>query len=85
MMAQVRAQCNKTDNAYNAGISGRQPTFIQLPRVLARTAQSKSQWYLMIQRGEAPAPIKIGRSSVWLESEIDTWIDERVQASRGLQ
>lgn len=46
---------------------------------------SNSQLYLLIQRGEFPAPIKLsqhGRSVAWLESDVIAWIDARLEASR---
>lgn len=31
--------------------------------------------YELIRKGEFPTPVKRGRSSLWIESEIDAWID----------
>lgn len=31
--------------------------------------------YELIRKGEFPAPVKRGRSSLWIESEIDAWIE----------
>ncbi|MGI3477001.1 helix-turn-helix transcriptional regulator, partial [Providencia stuartii] len=28
-------------------------------------------------------PIKLGRSSRWLKSEVEQWLNERITASRG--
>lgn len=30
--------------------------------------------YELVRKGEFPAPVKRGRSSLWIESEIDAWI-----------
>lgn len=38
--------------------------------------------YKLIQDGKFPKPIKLGRSSRWFESEIITWLNEKVKASR---
>ena len=38
--------------------------------------------YALIARGEFPCPVKIGRSSRWVESEIHDWIAARALASR---
>lgn len=35
--------------------------------------------YELIRKGEFPAPVKLGRSSRWLESEIDAFIEEKVR------
>lgn len=39
--------------------------------------------YRLASKSQFPKPIKLGeRSSGWLKSEVDTWIEERIQASR---
>lgn len=44
----------------------------------------RSRIYQLIAEGEFPPPIKIGKSSRWLTSEIDAWINaqaaKRVEA-----
>jgi len=48
-----------------------------------RIGLPKSTIYALIKKGQFPAPIKLSeRNSGWLESEIDSWVSERVQASR---
>jgi prophage regulatory protein len=43
---------------------------------------SRSSIYLNISKGTFPKPIHLGARSVgWLESDIDNWIDARIQAS----
>ena len=39
-------------------------------------------FYRLIKDGEFPKPIKLGRSSRWLQSEVEHWLRERVKASR---
>ncbi len=34
--------------------------------------------YRQIQLGQLPGPIKLGRSSRWLKSEIEEWLQKRV-------
>lgn len=38
--------------------------------------------YGMIKDGEFPKPIKMGRRSLWIESEIQAWIQARIAESR---
>ena len=39
----------------------------------------KSQVYKLVQQGRLPKPIKLGeRGSAWLVSEIDAWLQSRV-------
>ena len=41
------------------------------------------QWfYKLIQDGEFPKPIKLGRSSRWLQSEVEAWLQQRIDQSR---
>jgi predicted DNA-binding transcriptional regulator AlpA len=47
------------------------------------TGLSNKWFYKLIQEGEFPKPIKLGRSSRWLQSEIETWMQQRIVESRG--
>jgi len=47
---------------------------IRLPEVIERVGLSKSTIYQNIQDGTFPKQLKLGRTSGWLESEIDAWI-----------
>lgn len=49
---------------------------LRLPAVKLRTALSKSGIYQKIAQGTFPAPFKANSmTSVWKESEIDSWIN----------
>ncbi|EAT9994761.1 AlpA family phage regulatory protein [Salmonella enterica] len=39
-------------------------------------------FYQLIKDGEFPKPIKLGRSSRWLRSEVETWFQKRIDESR---
>lgn len=43
---------------------------------------SDKWFYKLIQDGLFPKPIKLGRSSRWLRSEVELWIQERITDSR---
>ncbi|WP_413503652.1 helix-turn-helix transcriptional regulator [Serratia grimesii] len=46
--------------------------------------QLTDKWfYKLIQLGEFPKPIKLGRSSRWLQSEVEAWMQQRITDSRG--
>lgn len=47
------------------------------------TGLSDKWFYKLIQDGQFPKPIKLGRSSRWLKSEIEAWVLERIVISRG--
>ena len=48
-------------------------------------SMGRSRIYGLIEEGEFPPPIKIGRSSRWLKSEIDSWINEQAAARQSAQ
>lgn len=46
------------------------------------TGLTDKWFYKLIKDGEFQKPIKLGRSSRWLQSEVENWLRERVKASR---
>ncbi|MDS1691968.1 AlpA family phage regulatory protein [Escherichia coli] len=38
--------------------------------------------YKLIKDGVFPKPIKLGQSSRWLKSEVENWLQERIDQSR---
>lgn len=45
--------------------------------------QMTDKWiYKLIKDGAFPRPIKLGRSSRWLKSEVESWLQERIDQSR---
>lgn len=51
--------------------------------VLRRCAFSNSTLYRLIRTGEFPAPIQLSpRAIAWVESEVNNWLQQRVEASR---
>ena len=60
--------------------------FLRLPppEVQARTGLSRSTIYVRLDQGRFPRPVSLGSRAVgWIESELDEWIRERIEASRG--
>ncbi|MFA7279051.1 MAG: AlpA family transcriptional regulator [Sterolibacterium sp.] len=56
---------------------------LRLHAVIARTGLSRSTIYSKVKQGEFPPPINLGVRAVgWLDSEVDSWLESRVQASR---
>lgn len=45
--------------------------YLRLKQLTIKLNISKSKIYLNIARGLFPSPVKIGRSSFWVEDEID--------------
>jgi prophage regulatory protein len=56
---------------------------IDLTQLMNKVPLGKSTIYAYVKAGKMPAPIKLGDRAVgWIESEIDAWLKERVEASR---
>ncbi|HHH3377593.1 TPA: helix-turn-helix transcriptional regulator [Morganella morganii] len=46
------------------------------------TGLTDKWFYKLIQDGQFPKPVKFGRSSRWLKSEVEAWLQERIAESR---
>ena len=56
---------------------------LRLRDVMSRTGLSRSTVYELVAAGELQKPIAIGRRSVgWIESEVDAYIQRRINLSR---
>jgi prophage regulatory protein len=55
---------------------------IRLPQVTSMVGLGRSSIYDKIKKGDFPKQIKLGRSSGWVEAEVQTWISEQIQTSR---
>lgn len=59
---------------------------LKLPAIIERTGLSRSSIYSYISNNRFPAPIKLGERSVgWIESSVDQWITDRIDASQAVQ
>lgn len=56
--------------------------FIDMKFITKLTGLTDKWFYKLIQDGEFPKPIKLGRSSRWLKSEVELWLSARIQESR---
>ena len=56
---------------------------LRLPTVKELTGLSRSTIYLRISKNEFPSPISLGGRAVgWVESDINNWLAEKIEASR---
>lgn len=46
------------------------------------TGLTDKWFYKLIKDGEFPKPIKLGRSSRWMQSEVEAWVQNRINQSR---
>lgn len=56
--------------------------FLRLPQVLHVAGIGKTTFYYLVKCGRAPAPAKIGRTSLWRASTIASWLDQLDQQSK---
>jgi prophage regulatory protein len=47
---------------------------LRLPQVLDMVGLGKTMVYEMVKKGEFPQPRKVRHLSVWVESEVQTWV-----------
>lgn len=65
-------------------LDGGKVRIIRIREVQARTGLSRGGIYVRMKNSEFPSSIALGGRAVgWLESDIDTWMQERIRASRG--
>ena len=59
------------------------PQILRLPEVSRQTGLPRSTIYALLAKNEFPLPVKLSQRSVgWVESEIITWIEDRIAATR---
>ncbi|ECF2500802.1 AlpA family transcriptional regulator [Citrobacter sp. CK180] len=56
--------------------------FVDMKFITQLTGLTDKWFYRLIQDGLFPKPIKLGRSSRWLRSEVETWLQQRIAESR---
>ena len=56
--------------------------FVDMAFITRLTGLTDKWFYKLIKDGEFPKPIKLGRSSRWLQSEVEAWLQERINQSR---
>ncbi len=66
-----------------AATSSPAPSILRRKQVEARTGLARSTIYDRIKAGTFPAPISLGEKAVgWIESEVNGWLNARIQESR---
>ncbi|MFM0961231.1 AlpA family transcriptional regulator [Yersinia enterocolitica] len=56
--------------------------FVNMAFITQLTGLTDKWFYKLISDGTFPKPIKLGRSSRWLKSEVEAWLQERITQSR---
>ncbi|MBA0191639.1 AlpA family phage regulatory protein [Pectobacterium polaris] len=56
--------------------------FVDMAFITKLTGLTDKWFYKLIKDGLFPKPIKLGRSSRWLQSEVEAWLLTRIEESR---
>lgn len=56
--------------------------FIDMKFITRLTGLSDKWFYKLIQEGVFPKPIKMGRASRWLKSDLEEWLQAKINDSR---
>ncbi|HEB6950062.1 TPA: AlpA family transcriptional regulator [Salmonella enterica subsp. enterica serovar Hvittingfoss] len=56
--------------------------FVDMAFITSLTGLTDKWYYRLIKDGLFPKPVKLGRSSRWLKSEVEAWLQERINQSR---
>ena len=79
-MADLANQPARTAKIYTTK-SGQQRTVTAKAATRGITGFSAKHIYHLINEGKFPAPVKIGRASLWRLSEINSWYERHAQPS----
>lgn len=77
-MADLANQPERKAKTYIAK-SGQQRTVTAKAATRGITGFSAKHIYHLINEGKFPAPVKIGRASLWRLSDINSWLDSHAQ------
>lgn len=57
---------------------------VDMAFITSFTGLTDKWFYKLIKDGQFPKPIKLGRSSRWMQSEVEAWVENRISQSRQL-
>ena len=66
----------------NTHLSLLEDQFVNMAFITSLTGLTDKWFYKLIKDEVFPKPIKMGRSSRWLKSEVEAWLQERINQSR---
>lgn len=55
---------------------------VDMKEITKFTGLTDKWFYKLIQEGQFPKPIKLGRSSRWQKSQVEAWLQARIAESR---
>lgn len=58
-------------------------TLFRLPQVCALTGLSRSSIYVLVAKGEFPAPVRITKRAIaWPSASVEAWIRQKTEGVR---
>ena len=75
---------NNTHSSTTVLLSAEDP-LIDMAYITKHTRMTDKWFYKLIQDGRFPKPIKLGRSSRWYKSEVQSWMQQVIANSRGTE
>ncbi|MBL8352646.1 MAG: AlpA family phage regulatory protein [Burkholderiaceae bacterium] len=73
----------KTASGTAPAVAGLPDRLLRLPAVLLLTGRGRTVTLDDVKAGRFPAPIRVGRATLWSEREIQGWIADRIRTARG--
>lgn len=55
---------------------------VDMKFITAFTGLTDKWFYQLMKNGEFPKPVKLGRASRWFKSEVENWVQAKVELSR---
>ncbi|EBO0021238.1 AlpA family transcriptional regulator [Salmonella enterica] len=71
------------NSSHLASLLSTDDPLIDMAFITTCTGMTDKWFYKLIGDGLFPKPIKLGRSSRWRRSEVESWMRERIVYSRG--
>lgn len=56
---------------------------LHLRAVIDRTSLSRTSIYRLMARAKFPLQVPLGGRVAWIESEVESWVQDRIAAQRG--
>jgi prophage regulatory protein len=68
-----------THNGYEQGQQEVPLVLMRIPQILEIMPISRATFCSMVKKGEFPKPIKIGRSSLWTQEQVQAYMRQKAK------
>ena len=73
----TRSTAEASPHSVVVGEGAAQPVMLDVKAAAALLGISVRSWQRLVERGEAPKPMKIGKSSRWRRSDVEAFVNSR--------